>query len=228
MSKIHWVPRGRVKLHRKAEEVTSFTDANKKRFAMDEDSALGVWYRDVYHRVYDYYMELYEQCADPMKQTPFILGQLKMIEQDMIKLLGKLGVLLKGNPLVEDCDLEDMHLPPRPGGKLRPTPVETEPPAFEVAVMNSHRLKIFYYPDGSTRSKGRPYGQRGVEIRWGFLDTVTDNPDNLIHTINVTSSPRIIDFSPDDQGRPVDISLRWVNNRGIPGPWTPVRRHHIP
>jgi hypothetical protein len=225
-----WLPKGRDAFYDKAEQVTSYTDLEAERFGMDKTTRIGDWYILVYHPTYNVYIADYATCKDPTKQTPALLFKLKMEEEKMRELLRELYNFLRGNPLVTAADLEAMGLPPRPSKERHPSQVETEPPAFDIEVRDSHRLAIYYYPDGSTRKKGKPKGQHGAEFKWDFMeeDKPVLNPENLAHSLFDTASPLVLAFNPEDHGRLIGIAARWENNPGIKGPWSEVRRAYIP
>ncbi|MDR1344997.1 MAG: hypothetical protein LBJ39_06550, partial [Tannerellaceae bacterium] len=76
--------------------------------------------------------------------------------------------------------------------------------------------------------RGKPYGQHGVEIKWGLSDKPVTNPDDLPYSLFDTASPYTLSFNPDDYGKTVYIALRWENNRGEKGPWSAVQRVNVP
>jgi hypothetical protein len=195
---------------------------------LSPDTPIGKWYKDVFiERHFVPYKGLYETWVDPTQQTPVVTTRLKNAQQAIVPLYRELYAILKSSPLVNDGDLEAMRLPKRAVYEHRKAPVADKAPSFYTNVLDSHRIRIFYYPS-QARKSGKPAGQHGVEIRWGFSEELVRDAENLPNSVFDTASPYTLSFSPKDYGRTVYIALRWENTRGLKGPWSPLEITHVP
>ncbi|MDR1500575.1 MAG: hypothetical protein LBI58_06295 [Tannerellaceae bacterium] len=228
MSIGRWLPRARVALHTLIKGVKSFIDVNAERLAMDKTTRLGDWYKLVFCAAFDPYDADYLLWEDPDTRTFMGTEKLKASEKIIIPLFRELYSLLKGNPLVKDADLKAMNLPERSSNEHHPAPVATEAPAFDVVPLSSNRLRISFYVEDSENRRGKPKGQHGAEIRWGFTDEVKVNPNHLSETSFDTASPFILTFEVEDIGKRIGIALRWANTKSEKGPWSDVAFTYVP
>ncbi|MDR0749421.1 MAG: hypothetical protein LBF62_07605, partial [Tannerellaceae bacterium] len=81
---------------------------------------------------------------------------------------------------------------------------------------------------GSTRKKGKPAGQHGVEIRWAFSEEPIDSTSRLTNSAFDTGSPAILTFESQEHGRTIYLALRWENTRGEKGPWSGIATAIVP
>ncbi|MDR1344152.1 MAG: hypothetical protein LBJ39_02245 [Tannerellaceae bacterium] len=224
-----WLPHGHESMEEQITIMVTNVDANLKRYGMGDESKFGDWYRGTFKSTYDEdYMPAYTLWYDEQTRTPHVTRKLKNIEKEMKPLTRALYAMLKGNILVRDEDLEVMRLPVRSDHKPHPAPVADMPPSFYVEVLNGNRLRIYYYPDGSTRKKGKPKGQHGVEIKWDFYDETVESPEAFAHSLFDTASPYTLSFDAADHGRKISIAMRWENTRGEKGPWSVMQAAYVP
>jgi hypothetical protein len=223
------MPQAHDPLHDLISGVVDYVSLNAVRFCMNKDVLLGVWYRDVFLTEYDKYDGFYLMWKNPATRTVIASDKLREAEKRIAPVFRELFAFLKGNPLVDGSDLDAMRLPGKHDREHRPTPVAYTAPSFHINAVEGNRLRIFYHPEGTKRrSGGKPHGQHGVEIRWGFSDDVVKDPDALAHSLFDTASPYTLKFNPNDYGKIVNIALRWENNRGVKGPWSVVVRANVP
>ncbi|MDR1356933.1 MAG: hypothetical protein LBJ58_04600, partial [Tannerellaceae bacterium] len=216
-----WLAVGHKKLYDLVTEIVTYIDNHAVMFGMDKDSRSGDWYNFIFKTCFEKYLPLAKSWLDETKRTPYITTELKGIEEELIPLIRDLATMLKGNKLVLDADLMAMHIPPRPTHEPHPSPVADLPPFVEIVPLESNRLKIVYRPEGegTEHKSGKPKGQHGVEIKWGFFDEAVKKQDDLPNSLFDTDSPYILKFNLDDAGKAVSIALRWENNVGVKGPW---------
>jgi hypothetical protein len=225
-----WVPKGHDKLYRMVTQCTvPVIDRNRTRFGMESGTPVGDWYSDDFIvKGYTPYTTAFAKWTDPEKRTPLVVTTLLETEKNFIPYLRELHKLMTGNPLVTDVDLISMEFPRRPDGSRTPSPVATESPEFDLAPLVGHRLQIDYYQRGSQHKKGKPQGQHGVEIKWGFSETPALDVDELAHSIFDTATPVYLDFQGHEGGRMVYVAMRWENTRGEKGPWSPIEGALVP
>jgi hypothetical protein len=174
------------------------------------------------------YDDLFATWDNPLTQTPFANDNLKDAEKKIIPLYRELANMLKKSPLVNNGDLEAMNLHKKGPHTHHHAPIADTPPAFYIIAVEGNRLRVFYYPEGARHRKGKPKGQHGVEIKWGFSSVVVINPENLPYSVFDTASPHTLQFSPNDYGKTVYIAMRWENTRGKKGPWSTVMTVNVP
>jgi hypothetical protein len=208
--------------------VVAYVTANAVSFCMDKEVRIGDWFLYTFTPEYEKYESKYSIWFNKSTRTPVASDNLRDAEKIIIPLFRQLYSLLRGNPLVRNSDLDAMHLPQRPDNEHKPSPVADEAPAFHIVAVEGNRLRIFYYPEGSTKKVGKPEGQHGVEIKWGFSDEVITDAELLPHSLFDTASPYTLEFNPSDYGKVVNIAMRWENNRGAKGPWSKVIRANVP
>jgi hypothetical protein len=225
-----WVPTSRDKLHRMVSQCTiPVIDRNRTRFGMESGTPLGGWYSTEFIlKGYDPFAAAFNKWTDPEKRTPLVVTTMKETEKTFIPYLRELRKLMTANPLVTDVDLESMEFPKRPDGSRTPSPVATESPEFDLTPLVGHRLQVNYYRRGSRHKKGKPKGQHGVEIKWGFSETPALGIDVLAHSIFDTATPLYLGFQGHEGGRMVYIAMRWENTRGEKGPWSPIEGALVP
>jgi hypothetical protein len=232
MDKTHrdWLPQARSKKYEMVTEVTvPYLNANLTRFGMDDVTPLGKWYKQEFSvKGYNLYVMAYAGWVNPETRAPIAIVAMREAEKVFILYYRELYRLLRANPLVTNADLEAMGFPTRTVGRRRLPPVATDAPEFGVTPLSGLRLRIDYYPSGSTRRKGKPKGQHGAEIRWMFSGTPVADPSALHNSVFSVASPAILTFSGDDQGRALYLAIRWENTRGEKGPWSHVELCYVP
>ncbi|MDR1644377.1 MAG: hypothetical protein LBS05_00925 [Tannerellaceae bacterium] len=215
-----WLPTTRLGLFDVGGLVTTYVDANIVRLGMQETTVIGKYYQEFFDGPWTTYKNNIEKWRDPSTRTKEIIDKMIAAEKEFIPALRKLYKILVANPAVTDADLERMGLPKRPTNKRTPAPVATVPPGFEVMPTTGHQLRITYFPIDEANKRGKPAGQSGVEIKWGFSEVPIQDPEELDHSTLDTASPALVAFSGNDMGRKIYVALRWINTRGIHGPWS--------
>jgi hypothetical protein len=131
------------------------------------------------------------------------------------------------NPETTDHDREEMGIPVH---KTTRTPAEVAKtyPEFEIDSHTLRLLIIHFYDQGEKKTKAKPAGQHGAEIRWAMLDTPPASLKDLANSSFDTHTPFTLDFDESERGKMVYFVLRWENTRGEKGPWSPIHNAIIP
>ncbi|MDR1646323.1 MAG: hypothetical protein LBS05_11010 [Tannerellaceae bacterium] len=214
-----WISRSRDKLMMQLEQSKKHIDDNLVQFDMQPTTVNGRWYKNFCEGPLAHYSSAYEDWKNPATRTRISIDRMIEAEREVVPAYRKLCAMMKANDAVSDADLEAAAFRKRPSVRRSPSPVATLPPGFEVIPMAGHQLRIDYFPLGEMRKSRRPAGQHGAEIKWGFSDTIVEDPDLLDRSFFSTSSPAILAFRGSEMGRKVYISLRWENTRALKGPW---------
>jgi hypothetical protein len=133
-----------------------------------------------------------------------------------------LRLFIKGylayNKLVTDADRKDLGLPLH---DRKPTPVApiVSRPELQVKFGNIQE-HVLVVRDNMTRSAGKPAGAAGFEI-WRKVGGELPSRDEEWSLVGqATRSPHVLTYPQVDSGKRVYYRLRWVNTRGVPGPWS--------
>jgi hypothetical protein len=139
----------------------------------------------------------------------------------------KVKEYLTYNHLVTDEDRDNLGLPIHKTTHT-PSPIATTYPDYDVDSSTIRRLTIHFFDQGQKKSKAKPLGQHGAEIRWGILDAPPTDVDELVHSAFDTRTPLVLEFSEAVRGKRVYFCLRWENTRGEKGPWSEILSAIIP
>jgi hypothetical protein len=113
----------------------------------------------------------------------------------------------------------------------KPTPVNkpTSYPLYRIDSSMIRTLSVFFQAlILGGRSRAKPAGVHGAEIRWAILDTAPASVDALTHSSFCTRSPFTLTFDESDRTKTVYFCLRWENTRGEKGPWSEIVMAVIP
>jgi hypothetical protein len=130
------------------------------------------------------------------------------------------------NPDVTDADKRAMALPLH-DTKPTPTPVPTTYPEAEADTSVIRRLTLHFHDNGS-KSKAKPAGVHGAEIRWAILDTPPATINELTTSSFDTHTPFTLQFEENQRGKTVYFCLCWENTRGEKGAWGEIVSAIIP
>jgi hypothetical protein len=134
---------------------------------------------------------------------------------------------LTNNHLVTDADRDNLGLPIHKSSHT-PSPVAKTYPEFNVDSGTIRRLTIHFFDQGSVKSKAKPAGRHGAEIRWAILDTPPADVKDLAHSSFDTRTPFTLEFEEHERGKTVCFCLCWENTRGKKDPWSEIVSAIIP
>jgi hypothetical protein len=174
------------------------------------------------------YATRYAAAEKAETRTPTAVLMKDETRDALIKAIREVNrVYLANGPAVTDEDRMNMGLPIHKTTRT-PAPVADNAPAFRVDTGTMYRLIIHFFTAGSEKSRAKPPGQHGVEIRWAVSDVPVEDADALVHSAFDTRTPYPHDFQGHERGKTVYLALRWENTRGEKGPWSPVQNAIIP
>jgi hypothetical protein len=134
---------------------------------------------------------------------------------------------LSHNHLVTDTDRDGLGIPIRKTTHT-PAPVATTIPEYEVDSSIIRILTIHFADQGNKRSKAKPPGQHGAELRWEILDAPPTSIRDLRHSAFNTRTPITLEFDEEYRGKTVYFCICWENTRGEKGPRSAIARAVIP
>ncbi|MDR0537682.1 MAG: hypothetical protein LBH04_06540 [Tannerellaceae bacterium] len=176
----------------------------------------------------DIYEEKYAAANNPDTKTPGVITAKNVALNNYKSELRKfLSAHITYNPLVTDEDRKNMELPIH---KKTHTTIErySEPPTMDLGVRRAGRVVIAYH-DASSTSRAKPYGVFGALIAYSLSDI--DHPllrDELHEKVISTRTPYVLEFSDEERGKMLYVSICWQNTNGKLSPWSDVMRILIP
>ncbi|MDR1330894.1 MAG: hypothetical protein LBK07_02195, partial [Tannerella sp.] len=197
-------------------------------FGYINGSAVLTWITTVFQPEYQAYNTIYLAWHNPAERTRARQAALDDAEPRMKQLYRQLYGLLRGNPLVRDDDLVRMAMPTRHTGGNRPVPGPSSLVDCEIELVGPGVIHIHWFNKGAARSRAKPYGMRGVEVRLAILDAPPVDWDELLDSRFDTRSPLKLTFTGADRGKTLYFALRWENTTGVKGDWSEIYSARIP
>jgi hypothetical protein len=128
------------------------------------------------------------------------------------------------NPLVSDADRVALGLHvPKPGPSPIPGPL-TYPVIKRFVSIGAGWLEMHFQDVTEEKSKAKPSGVHGAEIKWGLYASGTSLPvtaEALPDSAFATRTPYRFELPGSAHGMTLCAVLRWENSRGVKGPWSP-------
>jgi hypothetical protein len=114
------------------------------------------------------------------------------------------------------------------GGGKTPSPVAGTYPDFDIDSGTIRRLTLHFFDQGSKKSKAKPKGQHGSEIKWAILSAPPASLTDLTNSSFDTHTPFTLEFDESQRGQTVYFCLCWENTTGQKGPWSEIQSAIIP
>jgi hypothetical protein len=169
-----------------------------------------------------------EAAEDPSTRTPLTVAaknaSRKTLEESVRQAVKE---YLINNHLLTEEDFKGLGLPIHKTTRT-PSPVATTYPEFFIDSSVIRRVTIHFFDQGKAKSKAKPAGQHGAEIRWAILDMPPASVADLIHSSFDTHTPFTLEFDENQRGKTVYFCLCWENTRGEKGPWSEIGNAIIP
>jgi hypothetical protein len=164
---------------------------------------------------------------DPASRTPAIVFAKNEKRKALAQPLRKLVKILQSDPRVTDDDLRAMGIV-IPSGTRTPSPVAKTYPDYDIDSGTIRCLSIHFYDQGQKKSKAKPPGQHGAEIRWAVRGTPPGSLKELTESSFDTRTPFTLSFDEGERGKTVYFCLCWENTRGEKRPWSEIQGAIIP
>jgi hypothetical protein len=175
----------------------------------------------------DLFIEKLTAAENPKTRTKGVVEEKNVVRKDVEQTVRQaVKQYLTYNPAVTEKDHDDLGLPIHKSGRT-PSPVALKYPDFDIDSSTIRRLLIHFYDQGS-KTKAKPAGQHGAEIRWVISDVPVVDVAELIHSSFDTRTPFTLEFQGHERGKTVYFCLCWENTRGEKGPWSEIQSAIIP
>jgi hypothetical protein len=125
------------------------------------------------------------------------------------------------NPAMTDVDRDNFGLPVH-DTKPTPAPEINSRPKLEVN-FNSIQRHTLTARNAETRGIGKPAHVAGFEIWRKVGDPAPANDADFQLVIQATRSPHVLNYDGAQSGLRVYYRVRWMNTRGVPGPWSETK-----
>jgi hypothetical protein len=158
-------------------------------------------------------------AEDPETRTKASVKEKQEAREDYEAALREfIRAYLTYNPALTDADRENFGLPVH-DTKPTPAPPVNSRPEVEVgfAEIQKHTLTV---RDTGRKKAGKPAHAAGFEIwrKVGGDAPATDADWQLV--AQAPRSPHDLNYNEAESGLRVYYRVRWVNTRGVPGPWS--------
>ncbi|MDR1330864.1 MAG: hypothetical protein LBK07_02040 [Tannerella sp.] len=215
------IPTKDTEFNERQEVITVKTKANITAWHINEP-----WYSSELTPAKSEWEKAWADYQDPGQRTRVITFTKREKRKAYEKLLRILVQMLESNPEVTDDDRRAMGIVIRDTTRTPVKPPKTYP-AYSIDTSLIRCLIILFWDLGS-KSKAKPRGIHGAEIRWVILDHPPMSVDELVHSSFDTRSPFELMFDESERGKSVYFCLRWENTRGEKGPWSEIVMAIIP
>jgi hypothetical protein len=82
--------------------------------------------------------------------------------------------------------------------------------------------------DTETKSAGKPAHVAGFEIWRKVGDPAPTTEADWQLVVQAPHSPHALNYNEEESGQRAYYRVRWVNTRGVPGPWSEIQNAIIP
>jgi hypothetical protein len=135
---------------------------------------------------------------------------------------------VQANDEVTDPQREGLGVTVRKTSRRPVARPETIPHLQRVDISTRETLRLFIADSTASRSRAKPAGVQGAEIRQQIGGAAPVDPETMPFLTIATRTPYRIMFDPEHVSKPVHYALRWVNRRGVPGPWSQIYSTVVP
>ncbi|MDR2627527.1 MAG: hypothetical protein LBC40_05800, partial [Dysgonamonadaceae bacterium] len=200
------IPNKDVDFNAKQEVITKKTETNLQIWGINYQ-----WYVGQLAPAKAAWQTAWAAYQNKATRTPLITFAKNKAREAYEPLLGLLVEMLKSNPLVTPADREEIGIAEgKPGGHNPPPDTY---PGYHIDSSLIRCLIVYFYVLGS-KSKAKPHGVHGAEIRWALLDAAPTDVSQLVHSSFDTHSPFKLEFNESDRGKTIWFCLRWENTTG--------------
>jgi hypothetical protein len=222
MVRIDFIPRKDADFLKWTNNFMKYLGQSLRRFGFPEDI-----YTELTEQHEDFVQKL-EAAEEPATRTKLTVQAKKSARAILEKnMRSSIREYLSYSHLVTDEDRDGLGIPIHKTSRT-PAPVATTYPDFDVDSGTIRRLTVDFYDQHSKKSKAKPAGQHGAEIRWAILDAAPQSIGELTNSGFDTRTPFTLEFDENQRGKTVYFCLCWENTRGEKGPWGEIVSAIIP
>jgi hypothetical protein len=179
------------------------------------------------------YAQKLEVSRESATRTPMNIEGKNVAKKVLEKHIRKsVGEYLIRNHLLTEEDLKLLGLPIHKTTRS-PVPPPTALVELKLRQLPGFRVEVNFAPESvdaaeKEHREAKPYGVRGVEIRWAILPAPPKSLDDLVHSEFDTRTPYIFQFDLPESGKKLYLCARWENTTGQKGPWNEIHSVTIP
>jgi hypothetical protein len=173
------------------------------------------------------YAQKLEVANEPATHTPINVEGKNIAREVLEKHTRRVvGEYLIRNHLLTTEDLKLLGLPVH-DTKPTPAPPITTHPKLEVAYKQLQQ-HILTARDEEGKSAAKPKYAAGFEI-WRKVGGATPTAETDWQMVGMAlRSPHTLSYNEEESGLRVYYRARWINTRGVPGPWSKIESAVIP
>jgi hypothetical protein len=222
MEKNKSIPRKDVDFHVVQKMIVDAANVNRRKWNLNDE-----WLDNILLPAKAIWEQSWDAYINPATRTLAITFAKNEQRKFYEKLLRRLIKNLQCNLHITPDELRSIGIAVRPS-VTTPAPVAADPPDAETDTSVIGQLTIHFFRRGGMHRRGKPDGQRGVEIRWALSPVPLTHRKDLIHAAFHSHSPFKLSFENDRRGKTLYFALRWENTRGRKGPWSAIYEAIIP
>ena len=129
---------------------------------------------------------------------------------------------VQSNPAVADPHRIGLGLPIRKRTRTRVGRPVSVPVMIRADARTRGVLRLFFADATTPGLRARPAGVKSCEIRQQIGGPAPSNPEAMPFLAIATRTPYRAGYEAAAMGQTVHFAFRWVNTRGVPGPWSQV------
>jgi len=139
----------------------------------------------------------------------------------MLYIIRPLLQYIKDNAGVASEDKVALGLNPGTS-KPMPVPPPSSQPVLIVMALATRQHTITYHDMTTPRRRGKPAGVMAIELFCQVGDTPGPDPESAKLIGVATRQPFVVSYGVGDVGKTVRYWARWINTKGVAGPWSQV------
>jgi hypothetical protein len=168
---------------------------------------------------------LHSQCAGP-NRTKTLVAEKNAAKENFVADIRTMVNYRFANPAITDAIRVQCGLHPRDHVRT-PIGVPTTRPEFDLTVKDIRQINVDFWDQGSA-TKAKPYGMNGAVVSWGVMDKAPAEPEELLKSVLATHTPFTLEFTEEERGKTVYVTLQWQSESGKKGPWSEILSTIIP
>jgi hypothetical protein len=161
----------------------------------------------------------FEAASNPATRTKGAIREKQEAREDFEAELRKvIKAYITYNPAVTDQERDDMGLPVH-DSKPSPAPAIGSRPELEVHFpqIQQHSLTV---RDSELDGRAMPAHAVGFEVWRKVGDPAPAQESDWLLVVQAPHSPCLLTYGEQESGVRIYYRVRWVNTRGVPGPWS--------
>jgi hypothetical protein len=171
------------------------------------------------HPKQDRWAAAFQAAEDPQTRTKATVKEKQEARENYESALREfIKAWLAYNPEMSDADRENFGLPVHDTKPTPAPPIESRP-ELEVGFKEIQK-HVLTARDTGSKGAGKPAHAAGFEIWRKVGDPAPADDTDFQLVVQAPHSPYALTYTKAESGLRAYYRVRWVNTRGVPGPWS--------